>query len=641
MAEAPHLRNVLEKHAQADVVGSVYEARATWQALNPPQEVWETVSGLPIRTSRRPASHRRTTVDSPEMAREIEQLIAMGAVIRTQERPEVVTPIFGVPKRLEDALRLIHDLRRVNETLESKHFTMKGLGELELTVTQGDWMIAIDLRKGYYQILVRPEDRSKLGFEWRGRFYVFKVMPFGLSTAPRAYVQMVRFFTKWLRKTFSIKVVAYLDDWVLMHKDRAYLTSIVTRILQAMLSFGLIVGENKCVLSPSQRLDYLGVTVDSSSMTFTLTEAKRSGYLDLIDKTIKNRRTLTHQWSSLIGKLNFCRTVMGDTALVRVKTLQRQRNKAVRDKKIRINRESIYNETMRDLEWWKVQLQTAPSRCFEHRSTSVRIESDASHEGLAAIIFSKEKTVRWSTDTHRLGHLHITSLETLAIVRAIMANREMLKGERIRVLTDSTTAARWVRTSAMPACSMVEMEIKQMHDWLAASGTSLITFYLPGRMNWTADSLSRPTTFKPLEWATPDTLLLKIAARWGALEGDLFSAPGSTLRPTDASIRTDAFSREWRGRLLATPPHALLSRVVQRLEATHVQSRKSPWLQHSAVALVFADTGSNQALQIREMAQETIQERTHISELEGSELAKLAGRAHSVELVAAWIPTGT
>jgi len=49
------------------------------------------------------------------------------------------------------------------------------------------WFSSLDLKNGYWQVKIRPEDKEKSAFSIGKGLWQFSVMPFGLCNAPATF----------------------------------------------------------------------------------------------------------------------------------------------------------------------------------------------------------------------------------------------------------------------------------------------------------------------------------------------------------------------------------------------------------------------------------------------------------------------
>ena len=143
----------------------------------------------------------------------VQKLLLRGAVRRVTHRPRCVSPLNVVVRRGKK--RLILDLRRVNECLrrDGTGFKFEGVQDAETVLRPHDFLFKVDLEAAYHHVAMHPESWGFLGFQWRGQYYEFTVLPFGLATAPWVFTKVTRTLVgRW--RTRGIRLVHYLDDFL-------------------------------------------------------------------------------------------------------------------------------------------------------------------------------------------------------------------------------------------------------------------------------------------------------------------------------------------------------------------------------------------------------------------------------------------
>ena len=106
----------------------------------------------------------------------------------------------------------------------------------------------IDLRSGYHQLQIKPEDIPKTAFRTRYDHYEFIVMPFGLTNAPAAFMDLMN---RVFRPVLNKFEVVFIDDILIYSGDNEEHAQHLRIVLQTLREHQLYA----CLLytSPSPR----------------------------------------------------------------------------------------------------------------------------------------------------------------------------------------------------------------------------------------------------------------------------------------------------------------------------------------------------------------------------------------------------
>jgi hypothetical protein len=108
--------------------------------------------------------------------------------------------------------RLCLDYRGLNSITRKNATPLPHLAELRDRLGRGCYFSKMDLRDGFYNLLMAPEDRQKTAFRSRYGHYEWMVMPMGLCNSPASFQSLMN---RVFGDLYDSSVVAYLDDIVL------------------------------------------------------------------------------------------------------------------------------------------------------------------------------------------------------------------------------------------------------------------------------------------------------------------------------------------------------------------------------------------------------------------------------------------
>jgi len=120
-----------------------------------------------------------------------------------------------IVRKKDGSLRFCVDYRKLNAVTEKDCYPLPRMDDILDQLAGNSWFITLDLKCGYWQIGIRPEDRERTAFSIGSDLWQFKVMPFGLCNAPATFERLMK---KVLHGVLHKICLVYLDDVIVYSK---------------------------------------------------------------------------------------------------------------------------------------------------------------------------------------------------------------------------------------------------------------------------------------------------------------------------------------------------------------------------------------------------------------------------------------
>ena len=152
-------------------------------------------------------NHRSALENASFVGDAIDELVLGRCVVECTSYPIVCSPL-SVVTNASGKQHLVLNLRYVNQFLPDWKFKYEGLELVPTLLQSGDFFTTFDLKSGYHHVDIHEDSWPYLGFSWGSgnarRWFMFCVLPFGLSTACYVFTKLLRpLVNRWRSKVLD------------------------------------------------------------------------------------------------------------------------------------------------------------------------------------------------------------------------------------------------------------------------------------------------------------------------------------------------------------------------------------------------------------------------------------------------------
>ena len=418
----------------------------------------------------------------PQLWREVKDHIRdlLDRGIIQHSKSSYAAPIVIVRK--SGSIRMCCDFRRLNRKIRRDVFPIPRVQESLDSMSGSTVFSIIDLASAYHQVEMEPEDRPKTAFTTPFGLFEWIRMPFGLANAPATFQRLM---TTIFKDDVLEHLIVYLDDIIVFSVDLETHIKRLDAVLGKLAEHGLRVEPGKCNFFKKE-VRFLGHIISAEGIRTepdkiaavagwirpsTLKELRRFlGFCSYYRRFVKGYANISAPLHKLVGELSSQKngkfTKIGDLW--------------------KSEHEMAFSQL-------KSVLTSAPILGYADFSQPFILETDASHNGLGAVLSQRQngvmRVIAYASRGLRKAERNANNysskkLELLALKWAIVDKfRDYLLGSTFEIFTDNNPMTYLLTKSKLPAT-----EQKWASD---LAGFDFAIHYRPGKHNLNADALSR------------------------------------------------------------------------------------------------------------------------------------------------------
>lgn len=377
-------------------------------------------------------------------------------------------PLVCVKKK-DGSIRLCTDLRRLNVNLKKDQFPLPNIKDIIDNLAGAQYFTTIDLRSGFQQVAVHPEDREKLAFTTPFGLYQYKRAPFGIATMPSLFQRLM---TMVLAGLIGHGVFVYIDDILISSPTFAQHLVDIQNVFDCLRRAKLKIKLSKCEFCKSS-LVYLGYRISRKGVE------PDPQKVEAINKALPPTNLTEVQ--SFLGKINYYASFVPALADIA------EPIRALTCKGAKFDWTATCQRAFEEL---KRRLTRWPILALPNFNFPFYLQVDASNYAVGAVLSQKiqgmERAIAYASRALRKHELNYPTIEKeiLALVWGYQHFKPYLYGRRFYVESDHRPLSYLLTKKKLSA---------RLEKWaLQLQEADVISInYRPGKHNANADYMSR------------------------------------------------------------------------------------------------------------------------------------------------------
>ena len=226
----------------------------------PPNRIYDhSIPLLPNAVPVNSRPYRYSPHHKDEIERQVKEMLQAGLIVPSCS--PFASPVLLIQKK-DGSWRFCVDYRRLNELTIKNRFPMPIMEEILEELAGSHYFTKLDMRSGYHQVKIKPEDEHKTAFKTHHGHYQFRVMPFGLKNAPATFQCLMNsILAPFLRKF----VMVFLDDILIYSPSLPAHVDHLKQVLDQLRAHNLYMKLSKCSFAQLQ-LEYLGHIISGAGV---------------------------------------------------------------------------------------------------------------------------------------------------------------------------------------------------------------------------------------------------------------------------------------------------------------------------------------------------------------------------------------